>query len=190
MEIKKANPEYEITNLEKKVLVNLWLDDYDNIFSDFDPRPYSLRELSDDFLNETKKIINEITNENLEIVFLIPQSLKNKTTEHIIATRLHSYFKKKAHHQEAEQKKDRRNGIILSLIGGVLMIGATFSAQMENNQLFYNFLRILLEPAGWFMTWYGLDHIFYIAKEKNHELRFNKKMAKAEIVFDAYSNRE
>ncbi len=190
MEIKKTNPEYEIKNLEKKVLVNLWLDNYDNIFSDFDPRPYSLRELSDDFLNETKKIINEIKNENLEIVFLIPQSLKNKTTEHIIATRLHSYFKKKAHYQESEQKTDRRNGIILSLIGGVLMIGATFSAQMENSQLFYNFLRILLEPAGWFMTWYGLDHIFYIAKEKNHELRFNKKMAKAEIVFDAYSNHE
>ena len=38
----------------------LWLDDFDDIFSDFDPRPYSARELSDDFLDEVRKIAAEM----------------------------------------------------------------------------------------------------------------------------------
>ena len=42
-----------------KIVVSLWLDNYDNIFSDFDPRSYAHRELSDDFLIEAKKVTHE-----------------------------------------------------------------------------------------------------------------------------------
>lgn len=189
METTLAPAEYEIKKTDQKIRVNLWLDHYNNIFSDFDPRPYSLRELSDDFLNETKKIIKEVNGENMEVVFLVPQSQKNKTFEHIISSRLHHYFKKKASHQELEQTQYKRKGILLTFLGTLLMIGATISTSFEGNIL-NNFLRVILEPAGWFMTWYGLDQIFYNSKNEGNELLFNKKMAKAEIIFDVYSNHE
>ena len=35
--------------------ISLWIDSYDDIFSDFDPRPFSARNISDDFLYEVKK---------------------------------------------------------------------------------------------------------------------------------------
>src|SRR3989339_701864 len=53
--------------------VSMWLDGYDDIFSDFDPRPYSQRSLSDDFLSEAKKVSSGKTGDRLELRFLIPE---------------------------------------------------------------------------------------------------------------------
>ena len=53
------NPKHEIKELLEKTQISLWLDDYADIFSDFDPRPFSQRALSDDFLNEAKKVVRE-----------------------------------------------------------------------------------------------------------------------------------
>lgn len=35
--------------------ISIWLDSYNDIFSDFDSRPISLRSLSDDFITQVKK---------------------------------------------------------------------------------------------------------------------------------------
>ena len=42
--------EEKVRNLLKKGEISLLLDSYTGIFSDFDPRPYAERTLSDDFL--------------------------------------------------------------------------------------------------------------------------------------------
>ena len=39
--------------------ISIWLDNYDDIFSGFDPKPYSERVLSDDFLTEVGKVCKE-----------------------------------------------------------------------------------------------------------------------------------
>jgi hypothetical protein len=35
--------------------ISIWLDSYNDIFSDFDSRPFSERTVSDDFLSEVRK---------------------------------------------------------------------------------------------------------------------------------------
>ena len=52
---KEVQTTLEQTALLKKSEISLSLDNYDDIFSDFDPRPFSQRALSDDFLIEAKK---------------------------------------------------------------------------------------------------------------------------------------
>jgi len=44
-------------------------------------------------------------------------------------------------------------------------------------------LRVFLEPTGWFMGWYGLDHIFYIAQEDRDMLAFYQKITGSKIIF-------
>ena len=36
--------------------ISLWLDDYDDLFSDFDSRNYLKRRVSEDFLEELKSV--------------------------------------------------------------------------------------------------------------------------------------
>ena len=59
--------------------ISLNLDSYDDIFSDFDPRPYSERAMSQDFLAEAHRASIDKGFGQIELNFLIP---KNKRKKH------------------------------------------------------------------------------------------------------------
>jgi hypothetical protein len=46
---------------------------------------------------------------------------------------------------------------------------------------------VLLEPAGWFTAWCGLDHLLYGVRDIAREHAFYRKMARADVVFTAYA---
>jgi hypothetical protein len=52
--------------------IKLMLDTYDDIFSDFDPRPFSQRTLSEDFLEEARKASREKEMGNIEQINVTP----------------------------------------------------------------------------------------------------------------------
>ena len=59
----------------------------------------------------------------------------------------------------------------------------TYTDTDIRNNFFRNVLHIIMEPAGWFLLWTGLDHIFYDSRTKEKDYIFNLKMANSEIVF-------
>jgi len=188
---KEKLKEIEQERLEKEKLleisqISLWLDDYDDIFSDFDPRPYSQRALSDDFLQEVKRASHEIKEKKIELKFLIPEKERTREKEFVIKRRLREHFRRHAKLIEQEIKQLRKKSLLLVLAGCLLMMVATFIAYHEFKNFLFYFLIILFEPAGWFSVWYGLDQFFYTAREKSPDLKFNKKLAKAEIGFISY----
>ena len=62
--------------------ISLLLDSYDDIFSDFDPRPFTHRAVSDDFLIEAKRAALD-KDGTLELRFLIPRQHRKSDTETI-----------------------------------------------------------------------------------------------------------
>jgi hypothetical protein len=192
----KANPEdhrdmkAELMREKHKLLsmseIGLWLDTYDDIFSDFDPRPYSERTLSDDFLLEAKKASKEKTSGKIELVFLMPDTLRNKEAEELIKKRLHEHFRK--HHSiiEEELNHARRNNYLSVGFGMLLMMGATYLELTRESQPVFAFIKVVMEPSGWFFTWVGLDKLLYGSTDKKNDLRFYHKMMKCEIVFLSY----
>lgn len=175
-----------LKNLLEKASISLLLDNYDGIFSDFDPRPYSERAISDDFLLEAKKATREVTSGLVQLRFLVPKSIKNTQHEAIIKERLHHHFKKNEMALAHEVKNLVKKGITLSIGGFFLMFFVSIVSHYFTINLWTDFLRILFEPAGWFSVWYGLDQIFYFSKEKKPELEFYKKMMHADIHFEGY----
>jgi len=172
--------------LIEKFKISLWLDNYNDIFSDFDPRPFSQRALSDDFLNEAKKASKEKVSGQIELNLLIPEKERNLEQEKIVRKRLHEHFKRHFNLLKEEVWRIRRNGLILVLTGFSMMVGAAYLYSADSLRLAINFLFVLLEPGGWFITWYGLDKIFYDAGLKKPDLNFYEKMAKSEIGFLSY----
>jgi len=180
-EIKLDSTKVGITRSE----ISLWLDNYGDLFSDFDPRPYSNRSLSQDFLDELRRATRNIEVGDFHVKLLAPTALRKPADETIIKKRLKDHFKRHFLMVKKEHQKLIRKGIILAIIGFLFMIGATFVGHYGEN-LFFTFLIVILEPGGWFMMWYGMDQIFYFGKEKKPEYEFYEKMDKAEIKFDSY----
>ena len=51
--------------------VNIWIDKYADVFSDFDTRPLNKRKLSNDFITEICKMVREEPTTKVESVFRI-----------------------------------------------------------------------------------------------------------------------
>ena len=177
--------------IEKKELLSkselsIWLDDYDDVFSDFDSRPIGERSMSDDFLTEVRKMVREKPTGSVELKLLMPNAKRKKDLEVIVVKNLHTYFKHAAEAIQAEMTKTRRRGFILSAVGFLVMIGTAYLVSISNRSFFFNAAQIVLEPTGWFMVWSGMDNIFYNTRSRKPNLDFNTKMSHAEIIFVSY----
>ncbi len=172
----------EIVN---NVQLSIWLDTYDDIFSDFDSRSYKERALSDDFINEARKMAKEKPDGDIELKLLLPNEMRDLETEKIIITRLHKHFRHIADHTQSEMNKVKKTGAIQCAIGFVIMIATTYLYLhvLSDKVFFLDALRVVLEPAGWFFAWTGFENIFVNARHKKPELAFNLKMTGSEITF-------
>lgn len=179
-------PPDEKKELLRKAELSVWLDDYDDIFSDFDSRPLAERSLSDDFLVEMRKMVREKPEGIVELKLLIPVAKRKKEVEAMVIKNLHTHFRHSADTIKKEITKTRRQSIALTLLGFLLMITTAYIVSLANNSFFMKALQIVLEPSGWFMVWTGLDNIFYNRRRRKPNLVFFLKMLHADIVFLPY----
>lgn len=167
--------------------ISLWLDDYTDIFSDFDPRPYSERTLSDDFLLESRKAIRDTATGKIQFTLLVPDDKRNVHDEGIIKKRLRSYFKTRFESVKKQNMDTIKQGILFTSAGVILMFIATFIIFAYTEKSFLtSFLFVVLEPGGWFLFWEGLNLIIFKPKELKHDLEFYHKMSSCEVSFISY----
>jgi len=167
--------------------ISLMLSSYNDIFSDFDPRPFSQRALSVDFLDEARRATRELKNGQFQLRLLIPQDERRVEKEVIIKKRLKEHFKKHKEMLEKEQKKLFLQGSLFVVFGVIFMFVASYLLFVyPHRNLVMEFLIVILQPAGWFFFWEGLGLMIFESKEKKPELEFYRKMSRAEIIFTHY----
>jgi hypothetical protein len=166
--------------------VSLWLDNYDDIFSDFDPRPYSRRALSEDFLAEVRRAVRDRHDEVPELRLLVPTAARRAEDEAVIGKRLHEHFRK--HAERLKRKRRRAVGVSLGVaLAGFALMTVSALLRQQPETITRTVLPVFLEPAGWFAVWFGLDYLFYGSRDITREQAFHRKMARAEVVFIAYT---
>jgi len=169
--------------------ISLRLEQYDDIFSDFDIRPYSKRALSVDFLEEIKRASSDKKVENIELVLFAPEKERSEAHEATIRERLAAHFKRHYHLLLEEKQRMIRLGSSMVGMGIVFMVIATIIVFKDPRQsLLLSFLLVFLEPAAWFLLWEGMDQIFFNSKSINPELNFYRKMFSShrQIHFKSY----
>ena len=75
-------------------------------------------------------------------------------------------------------------------IAGFTVMAASALLRREPATVIRTVLHVLLEPAGWFAVWFGLDQLFYGTRDITREHAFYRKMARAEVMFTAYAEEE
>src|SRR3989344_4078486 len=173
--------------LLSKAEISVLLDNYDDIFSDFDPRPFVYRALSDDLLFEAKKAVKSADGkkESFDLSFMIPKNQRNFEHELLIKRRLREHFRKHALLLGEEIHRIKYKGIFMAIAGIVMIMIASFLFSLEDIWIIH-LLIVILEPAGWFTAWTGLDEIYYKGREIKPDLEFYSKMTRCEISFHTY----
>lgn len=173
-------------SLLKLAEISILLNSYNDIFSAFDPSEYSERTLSDDFILQAQKFSKNKDGNKMSLKLLLPASARKEQDEKVIIKRLHSHFKDAYHQVAIDVKKTKKKGIILTVIGIILMLTASYLSYMKPEKYHVHFLLVLFEPAGWFLLWAGLDHLIYQSKSTKKDFDFYSKMARSEINFFTY----
>ncbi len=163
----------------------IWIDRYDDVFSEFDSRPFSDRALSDDFLREVRKMAGEKSSDHIVLKFNVLDGERSEESEAIIINNLNHYFQNIADALKAEQRLALKQGYMLLGTGFTLIISLFYVTTLHISTAYTHGLNLMLEPVGWFMTWTGLDSVFQIAKKSSAALDFNSKMAEAKIKFNS-----
>jgi hypothetical protein len=166
--------------------ISLMLDTYDDIFSDFDPRPYSQRAISEDFRAELKRATRYLPSGAIELKLMMPNKARSPEKEKLIKKRLHEHFKTHFGYVTDEIRNLHIAGASIAIIGFAIMISAIFIGDLNLGQRLTSAILVILEPAGWFTMWFGFDKIFYIAGSKKLDLEFYEKMSECEITFLPY----
>ena len=176
--------EFEKEKLVKIAEISLVLKSYEDIFSSFDPRRYSERALSVDFLDEAERASRDKEKGSIDLELLLPKKQRKIHYEKMIKRRLKDHFKKHFGLLAIEKKKSIWMGGAFVFSGIVIMfLAALVYFKLGESTLFSSFLVVLLEPAGWFLFWEGLDILIFEPKKRKQDYMFYEKMVKCRIQF-------
>jgi hypothetical protein len=164
-------------------LIHMGLDSYDDIFSDFDPSPYSERLLSEDFILEARRRYAEKKGGGLELRFSLPEKLRSAKTESLVKRRLREYFHSKVKEGEADIAKSRKRGALYFAAGFAVLLFVAGSAQFEPLSGIARFIDILLVPVGWFGMFDGVELMVESPRRYEKEINFNRRLAGASYTF-------
>ena len=157
------------------------LDEYDDIFSDFDTSPYTKRLISEDFLRELQARHVETAMGQVEIKFTLPTLERDTKTESTIKKRLDSYFKQQVKNVDGEIRKLRRTGAIHLIAGFVMLSSEVFL--FNTTEIWLKLLTTLIVPAGWYGTYSGLEYLFDYPAELLEKKKFYERFSNAKYTF-------
>ncbi|MBL0308259.1 MAG: hypothetical protein IPP77_00715 [Bacteroidetes bacterium] len=163
--------------------ISIWIDKYDDVFSDFDSRTYSERVLSTDFLTEVRKMVVNQPKSDVKFTFRLMDNQRDLSTEAIIMENIRIHFNRIAVGIQEEMIALRNKGYFMTSGGFALSIALVFLSTSVEHIRYINHIPMVLEPIAWFTTWTGLDHIFQLSRKDKPTYEFNKKMVSAEITF-------
>jgi len=181
MELKEEMLDKELARSNIPLILN----DYNDIFSDFDPRPFNQRALSDDFLLECKRAARDKPEGGFELILSVPKHMRSIAEEFKIKKRLREHFKKHALEKEKDVKKMKNEGIFWVTLGVLILVGVVYGLVYASNT-FLEAIITILEIPSWFLVWEGMRKILIESKDKESDANFYKKMASANVIFRGY----
>ncbi|MBU0527716.1 hypothetical protein KKE92_04505 [Candidatus Micrarchaeota archaeon] len=154
------------------------LDNYDDIFSDFDYSDYSKRLLSSDFLKELQRRYEERKKGEYEVTFTLPKNQRNAKTESLIKKRIKNHFKENLTKIDKTIQQNQLSGLVKVVVGFLISIFLfTFSLQDIVPTI------TLLSVLSWYFLWAGYTDIFESAQKLRGKREFFENFHKAKFSF-------
>lgn len=161
--------------------IDIALDCYDDLFSDFDIRGYGERALSKDLLDELHIRFRRFgAKTGQDIVFLVPAGLRDADDEELINTRLRAFFKERHDYHLREDKTAKLKSLLYVMTGLALSVAANLI--VEHFAFLPIFNDFVLIPS-WFFVWTGFDLLITNRREISVKKRYYATLAGSRTSF-------
>jgi len=174
--IQKKTDEINLAPVFKSIQIAL--DDYNDIFSDFDMSPYATRVISDDFLKEMEKRYTENKKGEFEIRFTVLQKSRDARIEAVIKKRLKEYFQLKLKDMEKDITERKKNGLLRITLG--LAVAVLLFVFQANETMP---VATLFSVLAWYLLWSGYEYFFEVPGKLKKDRSFYSRFSKAKYHF-------
>lgn len=175
--------QYKFDEASNSYLIEVSLDDYDDVYDEWDAAPFKKRfiqEEFDDFLIESAEDIPPKF--TLWIVLYIPEQKKDTVKEKAVEAAYKNYYAyavEKAEEKRITLRKKSIKYLMLSLL--FLSIGYFFQSTYEN--VIFNVLEEGIFIGGWVFLWEFFTDIFMTRRELKAKYRLMIRLYNADIKF-------
>ena len=103
----------------------------------------------------------------------------------MIIESLKNFFAQQLSFYKIKSSKKLQNGIVLLLAGLLIMVINSFFSMLDTHTFMLTTIKLLLEPAAWFLLWIGFDFLVYHFVDLNKEKQFFKELSTMNIHFQS-----
>lgn len=184
------NENYKIDDTNNCYMIEVALDQYADIFNEWDPAPFKRRDIDPDL-----EIYLEGSSEDVplkhpvELFFTIPAGAYSKRLEAEARDGLANSFAFKLYLIKKQLKKTNELIGRSAILGFTLLwVGALLLKQFGDENVFLTLLIDAAVIGGWVFLWEAVYLFFYTNREIFYRYRLYKRLQQAPVVFQKVEN--
>lgn len=167
----------------KAYIISIGLDDYDDVFDDWDPSPFKLRDIEDEFLDFLFDSVEDIPERELLVFdFSIPQNLKNEAKEAQLVSALNNQFEYMLSRNAKKRRHENLEALRYFLMGTLFFLIA-YLKWINTDIMILRVLEDGLFIGGWVFMWETFSNLFIESREGHQEKVVIKRMIQATVRF-------
>jgi hypothetical protein len=178
---------FDPEKMKGKNVIPRWIDDYDEIFADFDSSDYSKRQVSKELESYLKDSIKDGDNRPIAIRFQIAGEHWDISIEETVKHRLREHFENEEKRIGEELRNTKKIGWMSLGAGMLLLAGYKAIERYAPDAYFSQVLAEYTYVAGLVLGFWGAEQKLLVeTPRKIKEMSQYTRMKKAEIFFEQY----
>lgn len=166
-----------------RVIIQISLDKYDDVFDDWDSSPFKMRDIEDEFLDFIWDSIEDIPS-HMDVIFefSIPQALQSEQKEKVLISALNHQFDYMLRKIKRQRIKDLKETLRYFSIGVVFFI-VFYTAFDEASSFISQIIKDGLFVGGWLFIWETFSNIFIKSYKLSEERQIIQRFKREQIKF-------
>lgn len=177
-ELYRYNPE------DKSYNVDIELNEYRDVYSEWDYSPFINRDLDEDLLKYLMECSIEISRKRKMIVnFFLPEYLFDKQREERSKEGIKHYFSYKARKIKFSRWTLIRNSLIFGIVGSFFLATSYFMEYYMQDEVALKLMSEGLKIGAWVAIWEIFSIVFFEVNEINSKLKHYNTLKDLIIVY-------
>ncbi len=175
---------YRYDKVEKAYNIDIHLDFYRDVYSEWDYSPLSNRDLDEDLLEYLMSCSYEIPLKNkLLINFYLPSDIKEESREKKSIVGINNYFSYRIRKTHVERFRMIKNTMVYLFVGIVLLLAAYMFQNIITNNFLLHILPEGLLIGAWVLIWEIFSIWFFQISKLGYDLKHYKRIKESTIIY-------
>lgn len=164
-------------------LIEISLDDYDDVYDEWDPAPFKKRFIEEEFDDFIVSSSEDIPMKyNLNIVLYLPENKKDRNKETAVDSAYRNYYGYMIEKINKNKIKLRKRTVFYFVLA-TLFLSPVFFFQYETANIVFNVIKEGILIGGWVFLWEFFTNLFIKSREINNQDKLYRRLYQSEIRF-------